>query len=151
MCLSAIMAISAGMQVVGTIAKGQADQQAAEAQAREYENQAAANQVAATQEAARIRKAGEKTAGSARAALAYSGVVVDQGTGFNINEDIYQNMESDAFNTLLNGDRQSSAMRRSADQSRISGRNAMTGSLLGAASEAAKGYVGWKTAPARKG
>lgn len=150
MCISAamMMAISTGVSVMGALAEGQAKKQAADAQAREYENQANAAKVAATQEAARIRKAGEKTAGAARAALAASGVVVDAGTGVNINEDIYRNSESDAQNTLLTGSNQAASLNRSADQSRIAGKNKVTESLLGAASEGLKGYQGWKNAPA---
>lgn len=148
MCISAamMMAISAGVSVMGSIAQGQAQKQAADAQAREYENQANAAKVAATQEAVRIRKAGEKTAGAARAALAASGVVVDAGTGVNINEDIYRNSESDAQNTLLTGSNQASSLNRSANQSRIAGNNAVTSSLLGAASAGMQGYAGWKSA-----
>lgn len=149
MCISAaaIMAISAGVTVVGTIAQGQAQKAAADAQAREYEDQAAAAQVAATEEAKRIRKAGERTAGAARAALAASGVVVDEGTGVNINEDIYRNSEQDAYNTLLTGKNQSGSLQRSAVQSRTAGSNAVTSSLLSAAGTGMQGYAGWKNAP----
>lgn len=152
MCISAamMMAISAGVTVMGTIAQGQAQKRAADAQAREYENQAAAAQVAATEEAKRIRKAGERTAGAARAALAASGIVVDEGTGVNINEDIYRNSEQDAFNTLLTGKNRAGSMQRSAAQSRASGKNAVTASLLGAASTGLNAYAGWKNAPAAK-
>lgn len=149
MCISAamMMAISAGISVVGQIQQGQAQKQAADAQAREQEIAADQNHVAAQQEAARIRKAGERQAGAARAAMAGAGIVVDQGSAVNINEDIYRGSESDAFNTLLTGERQTSSLMRSASQSRAAGDNAVTGSLLGAASTGARGYAGWKNAP----
>ena len=141
-----MMAISAGVSVMGQIQQGQAQKQAADAQAREQDIAAQQNREAATQEAAKIRKAGERQAGASRAALAGAGIVVDSGTGVNINEDIYRGSESDAFNTLLTGERQASSLNRSASQSRAAGDNAVTGSLLGAASTAARGYAGWKGA-----
>lgn len=150
MCISAamMMAISAGISVVGQIQQGQAQKAAADAQAREQEIAADQNRVAAQQEAARIRKAGERQAGAARAALAGSGIVVDQGSAMNINEDIYRGSESDAFNTLLTGERQTSSLMRSASQSRAAGDNAVTSSLLGAASTGARAYAGWKSVQA---
>lgn len=151
MCISAamMMAISAGVTVVGQIAQGQAQKQAANAQAREAENQAAAEQVAASEEAKRIRKAGEKTASAARAQLAASGINADMGSAVNINEDIYRNSESDAMNTLLTGQNRAGSYQRSANQSRIAGKNAQTASLLSTVGTVTQGYAGWKNAPKR--
>jgi hypothetical protein len=152
MCISAaaMMAISAGVSLMGQLHAGQAQKQAADANALENDIAAAQSREAAKEEAARIRKAGDRQAGSARAALAGAGIVVDQGSAVNINEDIYRGAESDAFNTLLTGERQAGAYNRKASMARAEGENAVTASLLGSASTAAgAGYEirkGWKGA-----
>ncbi len=146
MCISATMALalSTGVSVAGQIAQGQAQKQAKDQQASEYELQAAQAKVDAEQEAKRIRAAGEKTAGAARTALAGAGIAVDSGSAFNINEDIYRNSESDAFNTLLTGSNKATSYSRSASQARAAGNDAVMGSLLGSAATAGSAYAGWK-------
>ena len=150
MCISAaaVMAISAGVSVAGQLAQGQAQKQAKDAQALEYDIQAAQAKVDAEQEAKRIRAAGEKTAGAARAALAGAGINVDMGSAVNINEDIYRNSESDAFNTLLTGSNRAASYGRSASQARGAGKDAEGASLLSAATTAANSYGGWKSTQA---
>lgn len=140
------MAVSAGMSVFGQLQKGQADKRAADAQALEQEVAAVQQMDAAKQEAARIRKAGERQAGAARAAFAGAGIVADQGSAVNINEDIYAGSESDAYNTLLTGERQATSLRRGAQMSREAGRDAETSSLLSAGITAGQAYAGWKGA-----
>lgn len=150
MCISAaaLMAISAGVSVAGQLAQGQAQKQAKDAQALEYDIQAAQAKVDAEQEAKRIRAAGEKTAGAARAALAGAGINVDMGSAVNINEDIYRNSESDAFNTLLTGSNRAASYGRSASQARGAGKDAESASLLSSATTAANAYSGWKSTQA---
>ena len=147
MCISAaaLMAISAGVSVAGQLAQGQAQKQAKDAQALEYDIQAEQAKVDAEQEAKRIRAAGEKTAGAARAALAGAGINVDMGSAVNINEDIYRNSESDAFNTLLTGSNRAASYGRSASQARGAGKDAVNSSLLSAATTAGNAYAGWKS------
>lgn len=148
MCISAaaMMAISTGVSVLGQLHEGQARKQAADAQALENDIAAAQEREAAKQEASRIRAAGDRQAGAARAALAGSGIVVDQGSAVNINEDIYRGAESDAFNTLLTGERRAGAYNRQAEMNRKAGDNAVTSSLLGSMATAGQGYSGWKGA-----
>lgn len=151
MCISAaaMMAISTGVSVLGQLHEGQARKQAADAQALENDIAAAQEREAAKQEASRIRAAGDRQAGAARAALAGSGIVVDQGSAVNINEDIYRGAESDAFNTLLTGERRAGAYNRQASMERAKGENAVTASILGSATSmatAGKEYAGWKGA-----
>ena len=143
MCGTAL-AIATGLSVMGSFQEGQARKQAKDAQALEYDLQAAQSRDAAAQEAKRIRAAGEKTAGAARAALAGAGVSVDQGSAVNINEDIYSKSEGDAFNTLLTGDNQARSYQRSAGMARAAGNDAVSGSLLSAATTAGNAYAGWK-------
>lgn len=153
MCISAaaMMAISAGVSVLGQLQAGQAQKQAADANALENDIAAAQSREAAKQEADRIRKAGDRQAGAARAAFAGSGIVVDQGSAVNINQDIYQGAESDALNTLLTGERQASAYNRKASMYRAEGENAVTSSLLSSAATAGQAMAGWKGAQAAGG
>jgi hypothetical protein len=148
-----MMAISTGLSVVGSLAKGVADRRAADVEARQSEHLAAQQQDQALQEAERIRRAGKRTQGAARAQLAASGIRVDDGTALVIDEEIGGESEKDAFNTLLTGKRQADASRASASMARARGRNAMTSSVLGSISTGVQGWKGVKAAaPAsRKG
>jgi hypothetical protein len=143
MCISAmtLMALSTGVSVIGQVRQGMAARQAADANARAMDLQAAQTAEAAKQEAARIRKAGEKAAGAARAQMAASGIDVNSGSAININEDIYRQSESDAFNTLLTGERKATALQTSASSTRAAGRNTMAASVLSAG---ATGLQGWR-------
>lgn len=136
-----MMALSTGVSVVGQLQQGQAARQSANAEARAAENLAAQNRDAAMQEAGRIRKAGDRTRGAARAQLAASGIDVNSGTAVTIDGDIAANSESDAYNTLLTGERKSTSLQDSASIARSRGRNAVSSSMLGAVST---GLQGWK-------
>lgn len=146
MCISAaaMMAVSTAMTVAGKLQEGAAQQEASNEQARQLAMQAGREQAAAEEEAKRIQKAGDRTAGAARAALAASGVMVDQGTSININEDIYKRASDDAYQTLLTGQRKASNLTANADQAIKSGQNAMTSSLLSAGASAFSGWKGVK-------
>lgn len=146
MCLSAqtMMAVSTGVNIAGQLAQGRAQRQAANAQARAEEMQAAQQLQAARDEALRIRKTGQRAAGAARAALAGAGIDVNSGTALTIEDDITTGAESDAFNTLLTGERRSTALRNSAAMSRASGRQAMFSSVLGSATTGLQGWKGIK-------
>jgi len=169
-----MMALSTGLSVVGQIQQGNANAAAAnqnaanaDAQAAQLDRQAELDRiqaqretVAATEEAKRIRKAGDKQAAASRAALAASGIMVDQGSSININEDITGGAESDAMNTLLTGERKAKAYTTSADETnrsasnarsqaaqyRSAASNAKTSSLLFAGATALTGWRGIKTA-----
>lgn len=98
-------------------------------------------------EADRIRKLGERQRSSARAALAANGVKVDEGMGDMIQTDITQRSEQDALTAVLNASYQ-------ARKIRAEGRNALVGSVLRGAGQAASAYGGWKAqtgAPADAG
>lgn len=135
------MALSTGVSIAGQLAQGQAQKRANNEQARQDELRAAQELDASKAEAMRIRKAGDKTAGAARAQMAANGIAVGSGTAVTIEDDIYQNSELDAYNTLLTGKRGAGALQYSAAQSRARGSNAMTSSLFG---RVTTGLQGWK-------
>lgn len=147
MCISAatLMMVSAGLTVAGKLYEGYARNEAAQTEADQQRRAAAESEVAAVEEAKRIRAAGKRTQGAARAALAASGVKVDQGTSLLIDEDIGRRTEEDAYNTLLTGQRRSRSMNDSAKQSMQSGQNSLLASVMSAGASAAGGLAGWKS------
>jgi hypothetical protein len=135
------MALSTGLSMAGTLAQGVAQRRAADAEAQQMENIAAQQQDQAQAEAERIRRAGERTQGAARAQLAASGIVVDEGSAVLIDQEIGSTAEEDARMTLITGRRQADASRFSARRARARGANKQMESVLGAVST---GLEGWK-------
>lgn len=147
------LAITAGSAVLG--AMGQQKQAAASEDAANFSAQqdditAAQTLDAARQTAQKIRRAGNSTASTADAAYSASGVRVDVGTPTVVGKQIFQDSESDALATLLNGQRQSDALTTRAAQSRASGQNAATaGQIAGLStvlSSVGRSYGKWGSA-----
>lgn len=120
--------IAAGSAVYGGIQQSNA----ADAQAKLADQQAREEADAARAQAEAIRSADKYKRGQARAALAASGVQVDQGTAVQIDQNIAQNTEQDAFSTLLTGQRRANASQNeaSAYRSQASG-DLVAGALNG--------------------
>lgn len=89
-------------------------------------------------EAGNIRKAGERQRSAARAALAASGVTVDEGTAEQIDTEIAQNAEQDALTTIQTGVNRARMINAEGDMARIEGRNRQTAGFLNATSTALK-------------
>jgi hypothetical protein len=127
----------------GKQAKEQKDYQAAQAQA---DADGAASQ--AELEAGQIRKAAAKQRSTARAALADSGVSVDEGSAELIQSDIEQKGEEDALTTIYSGTTKARQLRAQAQGLTIAGDNAQSGSYFKAGASALSGFssaAGWKT------
>lgn len=102
---------------------------------------------AAVAQAEKIRKAARAQAGAANAALAVSGVSVGDGTPIRINEQIYQDSEQDAYNTLLTGSRAQRTANNQANVITAQGNSAMISGALNAGSSLLAGganYAKWK-------
>lgn len=102
---------------------------------------------AAVAQAEKIRKAARAQAGAANAALASSGVSVGDGTAVRINEQIYQDSEQDAYNTLLTGSRAQRTANNQANVITAQGNSAMISGALNAGSSLLAGganYAKWK-------
>lgn len=143
--LLAATTVSAGTAIMsGMQAKETADMNA-EMQRRQGE----ADKDAALAQAEKIRKAARAQVGEANAALAASGVSIGEGTPVRINEEIYKNSESDAYSTLLTGNRRARSAQEQAGIMQWQGQNAQTAGFLNAGSSilAAGSRVGggWKT------
>lgn len=103
---------------------------------------------AAVAQADKIRKAARAQAGAANAALAASGVSVGDGTPVRINEQIYQDSEQDAYNTLLTGSRAQRTANNQANVITAQGNAAMISGALNAGSSLLAGganYAKWKS------
>lgn len=128
--------VGAGVSALSQKAQGDREQKAANIQAAEIDQ-------AALTSAQKLRKLATQTRGSARAALAASGVDVDTGTSQTIDEEITRDSESDYYNTILNGQRQSDAVRRSG---KAAADAATYNTLSTLVSGADKAYSRWKQA-----
>lgn len=150
MCTGVEIALIASA-VVGAgsaIYSGQVQKETAEVNAELQRREGESAKDAAMAQAEKIRKAGAAQAAQANAALAASGVAIGEGTPLRINENIYQNAEDDAYNTLLTGKRQQQTANDQAGLTQYQGNAAQTAGVLNAAStvlSAAGSYGKWKT------
>lgn len=145
----AITAANAFTQVQsGKFAKGQANLQAGQ-----MDYQAQVEQDNALKTARIIRNAGRKTVGSANAAYAAAGVKVGEGSAGDTERQIYQDVEHDAFQALLEGNRRGRGMQTEAAMTRIQGGMQQTAGYVNAAGTALGGLYqgskanGWRTSP----
>lgn len=123
-------------------------QNAADTNAELARRQGVQDADAAIAQADKIRKAARAQAGAANAALAGSGVSVGDGTAVRINEQIYQDSEQDAYNTLLTGSRAQRTANNQANVLTEQGNSAMVSGALNAGSSLLAGgatYAKWKT------
>jgi hypothetical protein len=143
--------IAAAAAVVGAAAsvyQGAQAQNAADANAELQRREGEQQKDAAMAQADKIRKAARAQAGAANAALAASGVSVGDGTAVRINEQIYQDSEQDAYNTLLTGSRAQRTANNQANVITAQGNSAMISGALNAGSSLLAGganYAKWKT------
>ena len=143
-----LAAVGGVMQAKGQRDAGIAQQEAANFNAEQAEIEAVQTRDAYRDQAEKIRRIGRAQASEAKAAYAASGVSIGAGTPVLINERIQDDTESDAYNTILTGNRRADAIEAQADMTRRSGasaatagRRAATGSLL---STAGSTYSTWK-------
>ena len=87
----------------------------------------------AAKEAGLIRRAGQRQAGEAKTAFAASGVKVDEGSAAEVQGEIIQNSEADAFQALLDGGRRARGMQVEAVGIRQRGRLAKAAGTVNAA------------------
>jgi len=148
MCISAtmLMAISTGVQVVGSLMQGSEKQESYDYRAQDQEAQAEQNRADAVAEreagevrADKIRKAAAREKSQARSALAKSGVVADAGSALTIQGEISSRGEEDALSEILTGNYRARRLEQSgatADReaalSRRAGENAWTSGVMGA-------------------
>lgn len=138
---------SAAVGTVATLYQADTAKNTAEANAELARREGAAEKDAAVAQAEKIRRAGRAQAAAANASLAASGVAIGEGTALRINEQIYQDSESDAYTALLTGTRRQRTNDNSAMIMQTEGKAAQTAGYLNAGStllSAGSQYGKWK-------
>jgi len=146
-----VMVAVAGFNALNAIQQGRTAKGQADLQAQQSEYQAQQEQETALETARIIRRAGRRQVGAATAGYAAAGVRVDQGSAADVQGQIAQDVEHDAFQAILDGGRRAGALRTDAALTRINGRmqrsagyvNAVGSVLQGGASALRAG--GWRT------
>lgn len=149
--ITAILAISTTMSVVGQVQAADAAAEAAQVQGESINRQAGQELDAANAKADLIRRAARAQAGEAKAAFSASGVSVDAGTPIKVNEEITKGGEFDALNTLLSGSRAAQSLSdeavstiRAGQAQKQAGYMGAVSSVLSAGAGAMKAS-GWRT------
>ena len=95
-----------------------------------------------------IRRVGRRVAGSQRAGYAASGVQIGEGSAGQVERETVTDTEHDAYQAILNGQRQALSLRTQAKLGRISARAAVTSALIDplvASGMNSSAMSGWKT------
>jgi len=144
----AMTGLNAFQQVqAGKYAKAQAGLAAAQA---DYQAQVEQDNALKTAEV--IRRAGRKQVGQANAAFAGAGVKVGEGSAAEVERDITQGYEHDAFQALLEGGRRARGLQTDAELTRIDGSMRETAGYVNAVGTVLGGTYGalrasgWRTA-----
>lgn len=150
-----LMVASTAVQAIGSISKGEQEEDYRNYQAAQMQADADAEREAGEVRASKVRKAAKGTKSEAVAALAASGVEVGAGTPVKIQTQIIDNAEEDALNEILYGERKGKRLDQQAVAERQAGERASSAGYMGAAgsilSGGAKVGSGWKAAATGKG
>jgi len=113
---------------------------------------AGVEQQSALETARLIRRAGRKQVGAANAAYAAAGVQVGEGSALETERQIGQDVEHDAFQALLDGNRRARGLHTDATMTRIGGEMQQSAATVNAVTTLASGAYqsmrsnGWRTA-----
>lgn len=146
-----------GMTAFNNVQQGRYAKAQAGLQAAMSDYQAQVEQDNALKTAEIIRRAGRKQVGQANAAFSGAGVKVGEGSAAEVERDITQGYEHDAFQALLEGGRRASGLRLDGQLTRINGDMQETAGYVNAVGTVLSGvqsYMrqsgGWKTGPVTK-
>jgi hypothetical protein len=145
-------AVTTGFNAFTQIQAGKFAQGQANLQASQEDYQATVERENALATARIIRRAGERQAGQANAGYAASGVVVGQGSAGDVERQITEGYEHDAYQAILEGNRRARGLETDAELTRIQGRMQRTagyvnavGTVLGGAYQGLRA-AGWRSA-----
>ncbi len=145
------------INVFSQIQQGNSAKSLANAQAGMNDYQAKVATDSASQTAALIRKAGRGQVGQANTSYAAAGVKVGEGSALETERQIDQNVEHDAFQAILDGQRKALGLQTDAKITRANGRAAQSAGYVNAMTAAVSGYGnamkttgGWKTGSAEQ-
>lgn len=147
-----VMVAVTGMNAFGQVMQGRTANAQAQLQAQVSDYQAKVEEQNALETAKIIRRAGQRQVGEANAAYAAAGVKVGEGSAGEVERDITQGYEHDAYQAILEGSRRASGLRTDATLTRINGRMAQTAGVVNAVGTVLSGGYGalkasgWRTA-----
>lgn len=127
--VSTILAVGAVLSVAGTAYNAYAQHEAASDQKKQLNQQAAMEREAAAAEAGNIREKGKRLIGAQRAALAASGVKIDEGSGDALQQETARLTEQDALAVLKGGANRSSLLQ---GEAKAAGKRATSALVAGA-------------------
>lgn len=149
--MSWVLVAVTGMTAFNNVQQGRYAKAQAGLQAAMSDYQAQVEQDNALKMAEIIRRAGRKQVGQANAAFAGAGVKVGEGSAAEVERDITQGYEQDAFQAILEGNRRARGLQTDAAMERAQGRMAQAagyvnavGTVLGGAYQGMKSN-GWRT------
>lgn len=140
------------VNALGQVQQGKTARAQANIQAGLSEYQAQVEQDNALKMAEIIRRAGRKQVGQANAAFAGAGVKVGEGSAAEVERDITQGYEQDAFQAILEGNRRARGLQTDAAMERAQGRMAQAAGYVNAVGTVLGGTYGamrangWRTA-----
>lgn len=144
------MVVGAGVSAYSTYQTGKTQETFANFEAAQGEADARAEQGDAQVEAERLRKIGKMNAAEANASMAASGANLGSAGALQINRQITENAEHDAYITEVGGDQRAMRLNTQAGLTRAQGKAARQGATLSAFATAVSGagaaYGGWKKA-----
>ena len=147
--MSYVMVAVAGVNAFNQVQGGKWQKAQGDLQAMQADYQAKQEREAAAGMAEVIRRAGRRQMGAATAGYAAAGVRVGEGSAGEVERDIGQAVEQDAFQTLLTGNRRAAGLELEGKVARIGGKLAQSASYAQAANTLAQGYASgaksWKT------
>lgn len=142
-----------GMNALNQMQQGRMAAGAADMQAGQAERQAKVERETALKTAALIRRGGARQVGAATAAYAGAGVKVGEGSAGEVERQITQDYEHDAFQAILDGDRRGRGLETDATLTRIDGSMRQTAGMVSAAgtllSTGYQAYNKWQTLPSK--
>lgn len=150
--VTVLVAATVGSTLLGAYSQVQAGKQEeawGNYQAAQAEADANAERGAGQVEAERIRKLGKRQRAEADAAFAGSGIAINEGSALDINRDITQGAEEDAYMAIVAGNDRGARLDADATGARIGAKNAKRAGYLGATATvlggAAQVASGWKS------
>jgi hypothetical protein len=146
--------VAAAASAYGQYQTGKQQEAFGKYQSQQAQADANAEIGAAQVRADKIRKMARIQAGQATAALAGSGVDVNEGTALNINSQIYQDAEEDSVTAIFDGSARSNTLQAQGQGYKIAGQQAAQAGMIAAGSTllSAGGdqYSAWKKSQTNK-
>lgn len=150
MGIETALIVGAVMSAAGTAYSAYSQNEAGKDAAKLQNQQANMEREAAAAEASNVREKGKRLIGAQRAALAASGVKIDEGSGDALQQETARLTEQDALAVLKGGANRASLLNGQANISKKNASSALVAGGLDVASTAASGAAAYQKARAPK-